>query len=261
MNLIRAARMIGTALAIVARAVAPAGKPKASNSVPSDLPMARVSGGIPFLLKIAYTAFVAFLAPVYARRYGAANFLWFSNIGLLGGLAGVWSGSRWLASSQAVSLSFSEFIWILDFAFAQMLRHSPTGITAYMLDRKIPRFIRALSLYHLVLPFLLLWLAYRVGYERRAWIAQTLLAWAVLLIAYRFTSPERNINLVWGPGASPQRKVPPLLYLAIEMAVWPAVVYFPSHLMLTKLYTHLDRLAQPLRQSLTASHFDQQISR
>ncbi|MBX5496963.1 MAG: hypothetical protein IRZ15_16625 [Bryobacteraceae bacterium] len=249
MNLIRAARMIGTALAIVARAVAPAGKPKASNSVPSGLPLARVSSGIPFLIKIAYAGFIAVLAPVYVRHYGAANLLWFSNIGLLGGLAAVWSGSRWLASSQAVSLSFSEFIWILDFAFAQVLHRSPTGITAYMFDRKIPRFIRSLSLYHLVLPFLLLWLAHRLGYERRAWIAQTLLAWAVLLITYRFTSPERNINLVWGPGTRPQRKVPPLLYLIVEMAVWPAAVYFPSHVLLTRLYTRFDRLAQLPRQS------------
>jgi len=38
---------------------------------------------IPLGLKIIYTLFVCALAPIYWRKYGPANFLWFSDIALL----------------------------------------------------------------------------------------------------------------------------------------------------------------------------------
>jgi len=34
----------------------------------------------PLWLKLAYTAFVAAIVPVYVRQYGWRNFLWFSDV-------------------------------------------------------------------------------------------------------------------------------------------------------------------------------------
>ena len=88
------------------------------------------------------------------------------------------------------------------------------SISAYIFDAKIPRFIRALSLFHLPLPVLLLWMVERLGYDRRAWLAQTALAWCVLLGCYLLSDPAQNINWVFGPGERPQSRMPAPLYLA-----------------------------------------------
>ena len=57
---------------------------------------------VPLLVKVPYALFVAVLVPVYWRRYGPANFLWFSDLALLVGLAAAWLESRLLAGMQAV---------------------------------------------------------------------------------------------------------------------------------------------------------------
>ena len=48
-----------------------------------------------------------------------------------------------------------------------------------MFDPDKPRYLRALSLFHIVLPLTLLWLVARLGYDARALVAQTMLAWIV----------------------------------------------------------------------------------
>jgi hypothetical protein len=56
--------------------------------------------------------------------------------------------------------------------------------------------LRGLSLFHAVIPFLLLWLVYRLGYDRRGWIVQTLFAWLLLPVCFFLTDPAKNINWV-----------------------------------------------------------------
>ena len=87
----------------------------------------------------------------------------------------------------------------------------------------------------MVLPFLLLWLVSRVGYDRRAWMAQTLVAWVVLPVCYCCTKPSDNINWVFGPGQQPQTWMAPRLYLALLMVFFPLCVYVPTHLVLQAL--------------------------
>jgi len=57
---------------------------------------------IPLWLKIAYTLFVCLIVPIYWRRYGPANFLWFSNIALLATVPALWLESALLASMMAL---------------------------------------------------------------------------------------------------------------------------------------------------------------
>src|SRR5207244_12906996 len=83
-----------------------------------------------------------------------------------------------------------------------------TGVPAYMLDGSIPPFLRALSSFHGWLPFVLLWLLSRLGYDRRAFRWQSMAGVVVLLVSYLFApapppsashpSWAVNINYVYG---------------------------------------------------------------
>jgi hypothetical protein len=110
------------------------------------------------------------------------------------------------------------------------------GLAGYLFDSSKPRFLRALSLFHLALPPTLFWLLCRFGYDRRSLARQTALTWLVLPLSYALTKPDENINWVFGPGQSPQTRIPPLLYLALEMAVLPFAVFLPTHLALSRLF-------------------------
>jgi hypothetical protein len=74
----------------------------------------------------------------------------------------------------------------------------------------------------------------RLGYDRRALLAQTLLTWALLVVSYLVTSPERNLNWVLGFGHV-QTALPASVYLLGEMAVFPLVFYLPVHLLLRNI--------------------------
>jgi hypothetical protein len=190
----------------------------------------------PLWLKIAFTAFVAVLVPVYWREYGPSNFLWFSDIALFAVVATLWMGHPLPASMAAVGVLFLELIWTVDFLLLLLAGTSPVGLAEYMVDDAIPAGVRALSLFHLALPPLLVWLMYRLGYDRRAFIAQTALALIVLPVTWALTSPDDNINWVFGLADGPQETLPPLAYLALLMALFPAVIYLPSHLLFKKLF-------------------------
>ncbi|MFV0367317.1 MAG: hypothetical protein ACK5KM_02540, partial [Hyphomicrobiaceae bacterium] len=48
---------------------------------------------IPTWLKLAYTAFMAVLIPVYWYHYGPSNFLYFCDVALFVTLVGIWRES------------------------------------------------------------------------------------------------------------------------------------------------------------------------
>jgi len=190
---------------------------------------------VPLLLKVAYSFFVAFLVPIYWRCYGPANFLWFSDLALLITVPALWLESPLLASMQAVSVGLLELVWIADFLTRLTTRVRLTGMTEYMFQADKPLWLRMLSLFHLVIPFLLLWLVYRLGYDSRGLIVQTLFGWAVLLVCFFFTDPVENINWVFGPG-QPQHRLAPASYFTLVMAFFPLCVYLPTHFALTALW-------------------------
>jgi hypothetical protein len=187
---------------------------------------------ISLLFKVSYTIFIGIVIVVYWRYYGVANFLWFSDLALLITFVAIWLESPFLVSMQAVSVLFLELVWIVDFMTRLISGATLLGLTEYMFQAKNPLFVRGLSLFHVVLPIFLLWLVYRLGYDRQAWIAQTILAWLVLLTCFFFTEPSKNINWVFGPGKRPQQWVAPGVYLLILMIVFPICIYFPTQLAL-----------------------------
>jgi hypothetical protein len=191
---------------------------------------------IPLWLTIPYTLFVCLLVRVYWRHYGPANFLWFSDIALIVTVPALWLESSLLASMMALAVILPELAWNVDF-FARLTSGAPLmGLSAYMFDRSLPRFIRALSLFHVGLPPLLLWLVHRLGYDKRALIAQTLVAIIVLPLSYRFGGPGENINWVYGFGNRPQTRVPAMWFLIFLLVMFPFALYLPTHFALDRLF-------------------------
>lgn len=182
-------------------------------------------------IKVAYTAFVLVLVPVYWVHYGPRNFLWFSDIALLGSGVAAWLESPLLASMMALAVLLPELVWNLDFFGRLLTGRSMFGMSAYMFDRTLPRYLRALSLFHVLLPLWLLWLVARLGYDRRAWVCQSVLALVVLPVSYWLTEPGENVNWVHGLGA-PRRRPHPWRYLALLIVAFSLVLYLPPHLLL-----------------------------
>ena len=190
-----------------------------------------MDGTIPLWLKIAYGLFTPVLIAIYWPRYGPANFLWLSDIALFlttGALLLEWP---LLIAMAAVGVLALEVFWSVDFILLGRF-----GLTSYMFDGKWPRWLRAISLFHLALAPTWLWALWRFGYDPMAFPLQLLLTWAVQLACYRFTDPEKNINWVFGPGEKPQHRLPPRLYLAIVMALIPLLVITPTHFLLLWLF-------------------------
>src|SRR5436309_7496420 len=135
---------------------------------------------IPFWLKALWTVSVLVWVPVYGRYYGAQNFLWFCDIGNIVVMVALWLESSFLFSMQATGLLVFQTLFSIDLLGALLSGHHWIGGTEYMFDVHIPLVIRLLSLFHLVMPPLLLWGIWRLGYDRRGWIAQTVLTWVVI---------------------------------------------------------------------------------
>lgn len=196
----------------------------------------RVSAVIPLWLKIAYTLFVCFIVPIYWRRYGPANFLWFSDIALLVTAPALWLESPLLASMMALAVALPELAWNVDFFVRLKTGVSLLGLSAYMFNPSIPLFLRALSLFHVGLPLLLIWMVHRLGYDKRALLAQTLVAAIVLPLSYVFSDPRQNVNWVHGFGERPRRRAAAPWFLIFLLLMFPLVIYLPTHLVLDKIF-------------------------
>lgn len=210
---------------------------------------------IPLWVKLGLTAFVAVLVPNYWRDYGPTNFLYYCDVSLLMTLAAVWLESPLLASMPAVGILLPQTLWMTDF-LCQSAGVPLTGMTAYMFNPKLPLLTRALSFFHFWLPLLLVWLVWRLGYDRRALPAWTGLAWGLILICY-FLMPAPpaplahpnqpvNINYVYGFSEHPQTWMPQPLFVAVMMAAMPLLLFIPTHLLLRKLFRPAP---SPLRES------------
>ena len=185
-------------------------------------------------LKILYTGFLSALVPVYWHGYGPTVFLWACDIALFMLLVALWREHALPNSMMAIGVLPFELVWTLDFLFGSRL----FGMASYMFDPKLPLYLRAFSLYHTVIPILMFFLLRRLGYDRRALVAQTLLIWVVLPVTYLLTDPADNINLAFGFGKEAQTVMHPLVYLLIEMILLPIVFCLPMHLLLRQLAPH-----------------------
>jgi len=194
---------------------------------------------IPLGLKVVYTIFVCALVPIYWREYGPANFLWFSDIALLAFVPALWLENALLVSMLAISVVFFEALWNVNFFFRLATRKPLVGLSAYMFDPRIPLFIRGLSCFHIVLPLLLLWMLHRLGYDHRAFLWQTIVVLLVLPLSYLVSSPQENVNWVYGLGENPRRILPAPLFVILLMLLFPLAVYLPTHLLFARIFRRM----------------------
>ena len=191
---------------------------------------------VTWAFRVLFTALVAVIVPVYLVKYGPANFLWFSDIGLLGIFAAVWLENAFLGSMMALAVLLPETLWIISFLSGALMRgRSVSSLAAYMFDASIPLYLRLLSsAFHFALPPGALWLVYRYGYDESALVAQTLLAWLVLPLTLWLAPPEKNVNWVRGFGHPPRSPLPLPLHFALLMLIYPLVIYLPTHWLLMR---------------------------
>jgi hypothetical protein len=197
---------------------------------------------VPLWVKLAYTAFMCVLVPYYWWAYGPTNFLYFCDVALFMTLVAVWTESPLWASAPLVGIFMPQLLWQVDF-LGGIFGFHVVGMTRYMFDETRPLFVRGLSFFHFWLPLFLLWLALRLGYDRRALAVWTVLAWVLILVCYFFMPPAMpadqrafsgqpvNINYVYNPISddAPQTFMPQLLYVAGMMILLPVCFYLPTH--------------------------------
>ena len=197
---------------------------------------------LPLPLKLVYTAFMAVLIPVYLHYYGPTNFLYFCDAVLFLTLAGIWLESALLISICAAGIVLPQIYWCIDF-IARAFGFSLTGMTDYMFDSSRSLLLRGLSLYHAWIPFLLIYLVWKLGYDRRGLLAWTAIAWVLILIAFFFMPPPQpdpgltpvNINYVWGMrDTAAQTWVAPWVWVAGMMIAMPLFLALPTHLFLMR---------------------------
>ena len=172
---------------------------------------------------------------IWWRNYGWKNFLWFSDIALIGAVPAMWLESRILASVLAVAVLAPETLWNVDFIARILLRRRVTGLTDYMFEAERPRLLRGLSLFHVPLPLVLLWMLLAYGYDASVGLPGAVVLAAIVLPWSRWVStPEKNINWTWGLGRE-QARLSPLVYLGLLLAGFVLLVFIPTDWLLRNL--------------------------
>lgn len=205
---------------------------------------------IPMAAKLFLTMYVGTLVPVYLETYGPTNFLFFCDMALLLTLVAVWKESSLLVSAVAVGILLPQLLWALDF-LSLVLGLPNTGMTNYMFQESIPLHVRLLSFFHFWLPFLLIWLLKRTGYDRRGLPVWMAMAFVSLYVCY-FLMPAPpapadnpalpvNINYVYGfSDASRQQWMPEPVWFVLLQLMLVFLVFLPSHWALKRLYPPAD---------------------
>ncbi len=187
-------------------------------------------------ITIPYTLFVAVLVPVYWVRYGPTNLLWFSDMALIGTVAALWLESSFLVSMMTTGVLLFDVVWSSLFFYRLIQGGGTEGFVGYMFDPQFSIFIRALSLFHIMLPIIQLWAVRKLGYDIQAWKYQVVFGWIVLPLTYAVSGPKENINWVYGVKEVPQKWLPPALHVAVLMVLYPTLVCFPTHRILKTFF-------------------------
>lgn len=190
---------------------------------------------LPAIVRWGALVWLAVWIPAYWHAWGLSNFLHLCDLAVLLTCIGLWTSNSLLLASQAVSSIVVDLLWTADAASTALSKHPLIGSTDYLFDPHIAPWIRLLSLFHIVLPLLLLWAVWRVGYHRGAWTLQTAIV-AATMIASRFTDPAKNINYVFSDPFWHRQLGPAPLHVLLCILAMAIVIYLPTHLILLRVY-------------------------
>jgi hypothetical protein len=173
--------------------------------------------------------------PTYSKVWGWANFLHICNVAVLLSCFGFLFESPLLLSSQALISIMGNFLWIIEFSTNLVIGHPLFGGTEYMQNASIPLWVRCLSLYHFVLPLLLLWGLLCLGYDRRGCKLQAAIT-LLLLFLSRFTNPAKNINFVFLDPLFHKAWGNAFLHVIVIWLGLCVILYWPTHVALCRLF-------------------------
>lgn len=178
-------------------------------------------------------AWLVVWVPTYARVWGWANFLHLCDVAVLLSVAGFVFRSRLLLSSQAIGTVVPYMAWWVDAATRYLTGRDMAGDLGYLWDARYPLWVRLLTLYHVVLPILLIWAVARRGYDRRALALESAIV-AALLVVSRFFSPILNLNFAYRDPIFHRALGPAPVHLAAIVAAIIVVGVLPVHVLLTR---------------------------
>ena len=174
--------------------------------------------------------------PAYARYWGWANFLHVCDVAVILTCAGFFFSNSLLLSTQALSSLLADVLWCLDAGWAWMTGRHLVGGTEYMWDARIPLWVRLLSLFHVVLPVLLLLALRRIGYDRSALRWQSVIALGLLLASLPLGA-ELNLNYVFRDPVLHRTLVNQPIHFAITLGAIIVIFYWPVHRVLQRLFS------------------------
>jgi hypothetical protein len=196
------------------------------------LPLLDSRPAFPHVRWVALACLAVYLV-TYTRVYGMANFLFLCNLSVILVVLGLWTGSALLLSSQAVGLLLVGTAWGLDVLSWFLFGVHAIGGTEYMWDPQYPWFARLLSLYHVVLPVTLFWALRRVGYDRRGYALQCLIAVVGVALGRLFPA-AMNLNGAHTDPLFGRSWGGPVVHVLAVTGFLAAVVYPLAHLALSR---------------------------
>jgi hypothetical protein len=192
-------------------------------------------GKLPQWLRWAALLWLLVWVPAYWRTWGPENFLRLCDLAVILACIGLWSGSALLISSQAVASFAVGIVWAAAAAGESILGRPLIAGTEYLFDPRFPLWVRLLSLFHIVLPLVLLWALGRTGYDRRGWRLQSAIAFFAF-VASRFTPPAENINYAFTDPFIHRAWGPPAVHVVTSALFMILVAYLPAHLVLRRFF-------------------------
>jgi hypothetical protein len=186
-------------------------------------------------LRLVAVAFVLVWLPTYWAVWGWRNFLQLCDVTVLLTTLGLWRGNALLLSSQAAGSLIVNLLWGVDVVARLSAGRHIVGGTEYMWNSAFPAWVRALSLFHVVLPGLHIWCLRRTGYDRRAlrWEAGLV---AIIFIAARLLARSgTNPNFVFAAPVFHRAFGPARLHVALVWVTEVVLLMLPVHLALRRL--------------------------
>jgi hypothetical protein len=190
---------------------------------------------LPKWIRAVSIVWLVFWFAAYLRVWGPANFLHFCDIAEILACIGFAADSVLLISSQAVAALMVDLTWALDAAWKILFGRHLLGGTDYLFDAHYPLWARLLSLFHLILPVLLLWALHQLGYDRRGLPLQLAVALPAFIVS-RFTAPAENMNYAFADPFFHRAWGPAPVHIAVIFMFMLAVVYLPTHLFLKRVF-------------------------
>ncbi len=187
------------------------------------------------VLRWAAALWMAVWLPVYVHAWGWANLLHLCDAAVILACAGLWLGSSRLLSSQALNALLPGALWALNLCWRLLTGHFFASGGEYMWDVRYALWVRLMSFFHLLLPAVLLWALRKQGYDRRALPLQGAIA-AALLVASRFLPAALNMNYAYRDPLFNRAWGPAPVHLAVMFAGALALLYWPTHLLLARLF-------------------------